>query len=111
MSSKTDINSWKGAVIIAASAIAAEHFFTFSLPSLPTTREFFAGTEEGRAQIRRAYWIATGLSLSLAGLMSWKLKSSTPLLITGVLAFVFHQLYEQALTPPVAGVLALPEVV
>ena len=42
---------------IATSAIACEHFFTFSLSSLPTTKKFFAD-EEGKKEVRHAYMIA-----------------------------------------------------
>ena len=82
---------------IAASAIATEHFFTFSLSSLPTTKKFFSDTEEGKKEVRDAYMIATGLSVGLALLICYYLKSIVPLLVTLVLAVIFIYLYERAL--------------
>jgi hypothetical protein len=82
---------------IAASAIATEHFFTFSLSSLPTTKEFFSGTEEGKAEVRHAYIIATILSIGLALLICYYLKSVIPLVVTLTLAGIFIFLYERAL--------------
>ena len=51
---------------LIAAAIGTEHFFTFSLSSLPTTKEFFAGDEAKIRDVRHAYAIATGLSLAFA---------------------------------------------
>lgn len=82
---------------IAASAIATEHFFTFALSSLPTTKRFFADTEEGKQEVRHAYMIATALSLALALLVAYYLKSFLPIIVTVVLAAIFIFLYERAL--------------
>jgi len=82
---------------IASSAIATEHFFTFALSSLPTTKKFFQD-EEGKTEVRHAYMIATALSLGLALLISYYLKSLVPVVVTVVLAVIFIWLYERALS-------------
>jgi len=89
--------SLTAALGIAASAIATEHFFTFALSSLPTTKRFFGDTEEGKQEVRHAYMIATGLSIALALLIAYYLKSALPVVITIILAIIFIVLYERAL--------------
>ena len=82
---------------IMASAVATEHFFTFSLSSLPTTKKFFSGSEEGKTEVRHAYTIATVLSLGLSLLIAYYLRSAIPIVVTIVLACIFIYLYERAL--------------
>lgn len=86
------------AIAIATSAISTEHFFTFSLSSLPSTKRFFADSEEGRKETRHAYIIATILSVGLAIVISYFMKNSLPLYVTLALSGVFIFLYERALS-------------
>ncbi len=80
-----------------AAAISTEHFFTFSLSSLPTTKKFFSEDEESKAEVRHAYWIAAALSLALSLLIAYFLKSPIPVIVTLVLSAIFIFLYERAL--------------
>ena len=83
---------------IIGSALGTEHFFTFSLSSLPTTKRFFAEDEEGKTEVRHSYMIATALSLGLALLIGYYLDSALPVLITVTLSAIFIFLYERALS-------------
>ena len=82
---------------LIGSAVGTEHFFTFSLSSLPTTKKFFSQDEEGKAEVRHAYMIAAGLSLGLALLIAYYLDSAIPILVTIGLSIIFIFLYERAL--------------
>lgn len=77
--------------------VATEHFFTFSLSSLPTTKQFFSDTEEHKNDVRKAYTIAAGLSVGTAILTSTILKDWTALFTAVFFSILFIILYEQAL--------------
>ena len=85
------------ALSLIAAAIGTEHFFTFSLSSLPTTKEFFAGDEAKIRDVRHAYAIATGLSLAFAVFVSILLGDPTALVVSAILCGIFIYLYERAL--------------
>ena len=82
---------------IASAAIATEHFFTFALSSLPTTKRFFSEDEEGKTEVRHSYMIATGLSFALSLLIAYYLESAIPVFVTIALSIIFIWLYERAL--------------
>lgn len=91
-----DTKALVAALGIASSAIATEHFFTFSLSSLPTTKKFFQD-EEGKEEVRHAYMIATALSIGLSLIIAYYLQSVVPVVVTIVLSIIFIWLYERAL--------------
>lgn len=84
------------ALNVGLSIIATEHFFTFTLSSLPTTKQFFK-TEEQKHDVRRAYFIAGALSLGTSALLSYLLKDPSGFIVTCVLVVFFIWLYERAL--------------
>jgi hypothetical protein len=83
---------------LATAALATEHFFTFSLSSLPSTKQFFSDTPEHKQDVRTAYMIAAGLSLSMAIIIAVMLKDPTAVITTVVLSAIFIFLYEKALS-------------
>ena len=85
------------AIAIAGTVIASEHFFTFALSSLPTTKRFFANSEEGRRDVRRSYMIASGLSLGFGLSLSFILRRIEPFITALVMSIIFIVLYERAL--------------
>jgi len=82
---------------IGISAIMTEHFFTFTLSSLPTTKEFFSDSEEKKRDVRRSYTIATILSIFFSTILSYMLKNYWGLLVSVLLCAIFIWLYERAL--------------
>jgi len=81
---------------VAINVVATEHFFTFSLSSLPTTKRFFANVN-GRQDVREAYLIASALSLAFAVFLAIAVKSGIPVVSTAILILIFIALYEKAL--------------
>ena len=85
---------------IAGAVIATEHFFTFALPSLPTVKTLYRDKPD---DIKRAYFIASGLSLATGVFISVGIKSWLPFLVTLFLVLIFGYLYEQALKGKIGG--------
>jgi len=85
------------ALNVGISIIMTEHFFTFTLSSLPTTKRFFAKDEEGIQDVRRSYLIAMGLSLVFSGICSYLLADPLGFLTSLALSLIFIWLYERAL--------------
>ena len=85
------------ALNVGLSIIMTEHFFTFTLSSLPTTKRFFKDDEEGKKDVRKSYLIATALSLTFSAVCSYLLADLWGFLTTFILCIVFIWLYERAL--------------
>jgi len=85
------------AMNVGLSVIMTEHFFTFTLSSIPTTKRFFSNDEEGKRDVRRSYLIATGLSLLFSGVCSYLYKDPYGFLASLALCIFFIVLYERAL--------------
>ena len=86
---------------ITTSAVATEHFFTFSLSSLPTTKKFFGkgsdATPQDVADVRKSVLIATVLSLGTSAVISVLVGKPAPLLVSIGMSALFTVLYERAL--------------
>lgn len=74
-----------------------EHLFTFTESSLPTTKRFFSKDEEAKKDVRKAYWIATILSLGFSAILSILLKNPFGILTALIMSAIFIYLYERAL--------------
>lgn len=85
------------ALNVGISIIMTEHFFTFTLSSLPTTKRFFKDDEEGKKDVRKSYLIATVLSLTFSGVCSYLLGDPWGFITSLILCIVFIWLYERAL--------------
>lgn len=81
---------------IGMSLIASEHLFS-TLLSSPWTIAKFIETEEDKAQVRRLYMMAVGLSFLTAGLMSYILDQIWPFILTLALCLFYVGVYERAM--------------
>jgi len=85
------------ALNVGISIIMTEHFFTFTLSSLPTTKRFFAKDNEGIQDVRKSYLIAMVLSLTFSGITSYLLRDPLGFITSLALSLIFVWLYERAL--------------
>ena len=85
------------AINIGFSAMMTEHLFTFTESSLPSTKRFFSKDDKGKQDVRKAYVIATILSIGFASIISYLLKNAWGVICAGLMSLVFIYLYERAL--------------
>jgi len=84
------------AVGIAGAIIASEHFFS-TLLSSPWTTQKFCQTDEEKEIVKKMLFISSGISLLLAGSISYLVKDKYPLIFTTLLCLFYIYIYAKAI--------------
>jgi hypothetical protein len=81
---------------VSVSLIAGEHLFSATLSS-PWSTQKFVETPEDRAMVNELLFIASTLSLIIAGGIAWYIEDKWPVIFTLMLVLFYVVIYELAL--------------